>query len=223
MKYIPIILGLVLSLSCARTKVVKEVVVEEDKDGARISIFEPYRLDIKIESSGTLIKEPIFSVQIGAFTEKRYAMELKEKASKQLKEDVRLEYTAPYYKVRVGDSLMIEEAMKLKVRVQKMGWTNAFISRFEPCEVDTMEIPIEKVIKEKGRFSVQVGAFVRKKWAEEMVKELSAKIKKIPLIRKELPYYKVVITGFTDRKEAEEMRDRLNMEFGYFEVFILEE
>jgi hypothetical protein len=68
-----------------------------------------------------------FSVQVFASKSNAEAKEFKNTIEKSFNEEIRIDYQAPYYKVRIGKSLGYEKGEELLEKVNAMGFSKAWL------------------------------------------------------------------------------------------------
>jgi hypothetical protein len=118
--------------------IIEEPVVEEPLIEELPVIEEPEVIEEAYVPPTTTTLPPTkvygFRVQIFASSTEGNAMKVANDARTSFTQKVYIDYVAPYYKVRVGDCLVQEDAQILKSKALKLGYRGAFI-------VETMITP----------------------------------------------------------------------------------
>ena len=126
---------------CAPRKAQKpqeRVKIDTTKTKEPVIIFEEEAPETKIEKAPGIVKEPLkiepqkepvygYRVQIFAFESMERAEAAAQEARIRVDLPVYVEYIPPYYKVRVGDFLIREEAEKVRNQLRLSGYPDAFL------------------------------------------------------------------------------------------------
>ena len=150
---IPGILAIFVVFSCSRTAVKGNSQNNIDSRVANETRFDPMVFDgddniitadvprandsLKIAeeikmpefTSNTNSVEQIFSVQIFSSKSSLEAAEFFEKASSSLSDSVRVDYQPPYYKIRVGRCVGLDDGQAYLEKIKNMGYPNAWLVR----------------------------------------------------------------------------------------------
>ncbi|HID94170.1 MAG TPA: SPOR domain-containing protein [bacterium (Candidatus Stahlbacteria)] len=148
-----LLVGTFLALSCIPRKIPKAQVEAPPETVSVITIEETLRVPpetifitkpetVFVTKVGTVtVAKPVtervappkevanYRVQIAACLEKTSAAYLARKVKRQTGENAYVDYVSPYYKVRVGDCVSQHEAVLLRDRLRRLGYSDAWIVR----------------------------------------------------------------------------------------------
>ncbi|MCE9537760.1 MAG: SPOR domain-containing protein, partial [Bacteroidetes bacterium] len=161
-----------------------------------------------------------FEVQARAHTQLSDAKIAQTKLSKIFKQQIIIVNEGGLYKVRLTGINNRNEATALIPELESQGFVGAFI--IKPTQ--TKEIPVKAVEssipKIKGSFALQIRAHSQLSNAQALKSKLNNTFDQPIIILNEGGLYKVRITGFNSRDEAEAIRPKL-YELGYTDAFII--
>ena len=185
------------------------------------------------------------SVQVGAFRQESNALELRNKLSSTLKNNVVIVPENGYYKVRIKGFASQEELEKLLPSLGLIGMRDIWIlpgkieeekvpevKQPEPEKPDTTINPVEvmtdvPVIEEKSvapepNVSLQVGVFYKRSQALRAQRKITSKLNLPVKIVQQWDAYRVIVTGFYTREETYKYYPEL-AGLGYPKISLIEE
>ncbi|MDO9184563.1 MAG: SPOR domain-containing protein [Bacteroidia bacterium] len=171
-------------------------------------------------------KDPIqnetgnYEVQARAHTLLSDARIAQTKLSKKFKQQVIIVNEGGLYKVRITGINNRNEAVALIPELESQGFAGAFIIKPSQAKGIPVKAVESSIPKEQGKFAMQVRAYSKLSNAEEVKSKLNKIFSQPVIILNEGGLYKVRITGFNSRDEAEAIRPKLD-QLGYTDAFII--
>lgn len=183
----------------------QDVMVTELQDTVRkvVNITETEEIS-RIPSSS-------LGIQVGAFREKRWATNLKNKTKGLTDKKVTMEYEDGFYKVRIAGIANVKEMEEMMPMLFANGYKDVWILPYnEKIEMPYNAASIRQMIKLElapvansvPTVALQVGAFYKKHEAVAAARKIANGTGRKTVVKKQWDYYTVFVTGFYTKEET---------------------
>lgn len=121
------------------------------------------------------------------------------------------------WKVWAGNYQNKSSADSAKLRLIEAGYADAWVREIS----DEQNAPLRSASSSNSLFWVQLGSFQRESSAQQLLQKIRTDLKDQVIIKTVGNTYKIWVGGFSDRKQAEDLKNRLR-QMGYSDGFIVQ-
>lgn len=169
-------------------------------------------------------------IQLGAFKEKRWATQLRNKTKGLTDKDVEMIYEDGFYKVRIKGLTDLKEMESLMPMLFENGYKDVWILPFnERIEVPSNPAMLRHVFKTElaplanavPTVALQVGAFYKKHDAVKAQKKIAKGTGRNVVMKKQWDYYTLFVTGFYTKESTYKYYPEI-AGLGYPEIYLVQ-